>query len=80
DIEKIFGTKFVTIIAVTPKEGDAFQAPVLARVKSITDKIAQLEFVNKQNLLSLTARKSKDIRGTTDGFEVHPMVEGAMDT
>lgn len=74
-VEKVFGSKNVVVIGITPKEGDAFTPHVLSKVQRITAAILRTPGVVKGNILSLSARKAKNIVGTTDGMEVRPLME-----
>ena len=73
-VEEIFGSRYVAVIGITPKQGDVFQPAVLAKVKRITDKMRETPRVVKSNLLSVAARRAKDIVGTADGMEVKQMM------
>ncbi len=74
-IEKVFGAKHVIVIALTPKEGDIFAPPVLEKVQRITTALLATPGVAKENLLSLSARRAKNILGTPDGMDVRPLME-----
>jgi uncharacterized protein len=74
-VEKIFGSKRVVIIGITPKHGDAFQPHVLAKVHRITAAILDTPAVVKGSVLSLSARRAKNIVGTADGMEARPLME-----
>ena len=73
-VDKIFGSKFVAVIGVTPKSGDIFQPAVLEKIRAITMEIRDKPGVVKENLLSLAAGKAKDIRGNADGMEVRTLM------
>lgn len=73
-IEQVFGSKYLVVIGVTPKQGDALQAPVLAAVQRMTDKLYASSSVSKNTLLSLASRQAKGISGTADGFEARPLL------
>ncbi|MFZ2300318.1 MAG: MMPL family transporter [Gallionella sp.] len=73
-VEKIFGSKYIAVIGVTPKNGDIYQPAVLGKVQRITAALLQTELVVKENMLSLSARRAKDIIGTADGMEVKPLM------
>jgi predicted RND superfamily exporter protein/outer membrane lipoprotein-sorting protein len=79
-IEKTFGSKFVVVIGITPKTGDAFQPIVLEKVRRMTDGLRDTPGVVKGNLLSLAARRAKSIHGTSEGMEVHPLMEAVPQT
>lgn len=73
-VEKIFGSKYIVVIGVTPRNGDIYQPAVLAKIQRITSGMLQTPGVVKENILSLSARRAKDIVGTKDGMEVRPMM------
>jgi hypothetical protein len=72
--DKLFGNKFAVVIGLTPAKGDAYQPAVLDAVKDITTKLAVDKGVVRSNLLSLAARKVKDIAGSEDQLDVHPVM------
>lgn len=73
-VEEVFGSRYVAVIGITPKQGDVFQAKVLEKALRITNKLREIPRVVKTNLLSVAARRVKDIRGTKDGMEVRQMM------
>ena len=73
-IDKIFGSKFIAVIGITPKSGDIFQPAVLEKIRVVTQEIRDKPGVVKENLLSLAANKAKDIRGNADGMEVRALM------
>ena len=74
-VEKLFGNKLTVVVGITAKEGDIFQESILAKVKRITEKIESSPLVAKNNISSLSARKSKNIVGTEEGMEVRPLMK-----
>ena len=54
--------------------GDVFNPKVLEKVQRITAKLRETPRVVKANLLSVSARRAKDIRGTEEGMEVKQMM------
>ncbi len=79
-VEALFGNKFTMVVGITPKQGDAFQPAVLAKVRAITTGLMNTPGVVKSNVLSLSARKAKDIKGTADGLEVRPLMDAVPTT
>ena len=73
-VEEVFGSRYVAVIGITPKTGDVFQTKVLEKVQRITAKLRETPRIVKTNLLSLSARRAKDIKGTADGMEVKQMM------
>lgn len=74
-VEQIFGSKYIVVIGITPKQGDIYQTAVLEKVQHITAALLQTPGVVKENLLSLSARRAKNIAGSADGLEVKPLME-----
>src|SRR5262245_31360884 len=74
-VEKIFGSKYVLLVALTPTSGDAMQPAVLQKVQRITAGLTDMPYAVKENILSLSARKAKNIIGTADGLEVRPLMD-----
>jgi predicted RND superfamily exporter protein len=79
-IERIFGSKYLVVIGVTPASGDALQPEVVDTVRRITDRLYESPTVSKQTLLSLTSRQAKGIEGSADSFEARPLVDGTPDS
>lgn len=79
-IEKVFGSKYLMLIGVTPKSGDIFQPAVLERVKRMTEKLNQTPGVVRATMLSLAARKARNIQGNAEGFEAKPLMENVPAT
>ena len=73
-VEEVFGSRYVAVIGITPKQGDVFQPKVMEKVLRITNKLRETPRVVKTNLLSVAARRAKDIRGTKEGMEVKQMM------
>ncbi len=80
EVEKVFGSKYIIVVGITPKSGDIYQPDVLGRVQRITSALMQTPGVVKENLLSLSARRAKDIMGTPDGMQVSPLMREVPQT
>lgn len=74
EVERVFGSKHVVVVGVTPKEGDIYQPAVLEKVQNITAAFLQVPGVVKENIMSLSARRAKDIVGTAEGLQVRPLM------
>lgn len=72
--DRLFGNKFVVVLGITPREGDASRPEVLTAVRGITEALGRDPGIVRSNLTSLSARKVKDIRGAPDGLEVRPLL------
>lgn len=74
--EKIFGSNYVLVVAVSPKKGDVYQPEVLQRVRTISDELQKLPNVKAETLMSLTAKRAKGIAGQDESLEVKPLLHG----
>ncbi|MBI3561721.1 MAG: MMPL family transporter [Gammaproteobacteria bacterium] len=79
-LEEVFGGRNLTVIGVVPKQGGIYQPQVLAKIKHIQEEIEQLPNAVRHNILSLAARKVKQIKGSPEGMEVRPMMETVPQT
>lgn len=75
-IDAAFGSKYLMVIAITPAQGDVFQAPVLGAVERITRGLEATPGVVRATMVSLAARPAKGIRGAGDAFEARPLMDG----
>lgn len=73
-VEKVFGSKHVVVIGIRPKTGDIYQPQVLAKVERLTAAFMQTPGVVKENLLSLSAKRAKNIAGDADGLQVRALM------
>lgn len=74
-LDQVFGGRNYTIIGIVPKQGDIYQSSVLAKVKRIQEALELSPHAVRHNVLSFAARKVKQVKGGSDGMEVHPMME-----
>lgn len=73
-VENVFGSKHVVVIGIRPKQGDIYQPQVLAKVERLTAAFMQTPGVVKENLLSLSAKRAKNIAGNEDGLQVKALM------
>ncbi len=73
-IEKKFGSKYMVVIGITPKEGDIYQPQVLEKVKRMTDEVDHAPGVVRSTLMSLAARQAKGISANADGFDAKKLL------
>ncbi|MFJ4052123.1 outer membrane lipoprotein-sorting protein [Pseudomonas sp. NPDC089743] len=78
-VEEVFGSKYLMIIGITPKQGDLYQPAVLDAVRGITRQLDAQPGVVRTTLLSLASRQAKGIKGTEEGFEARALL-GSTDT
>jgi hypothetical protein len=70
EIEAMFGSKHTVVIGINPSSGDIYQDKVLSTVAAMTADFLATPGVIKENLLSLAAKRVKDIKGSDDGLAV----------
>ena len=73
DVAKVFGSKYIVVVGLTPARGDIHDPRVLAKVRQMTTEFLGVPGVVKNNVLSLYARRVKGIEGQGDGFIVEPL-------
>ena len=74
-LENVFGGRNITVIGIVPKEGDIYQPDILAKVQRIQQGIELIPEAIRHNILSFSAHKVKEIKGTPEGMEVRPLME-----
>jgi hydrophobe/amphiphile efflux-3 (HAE3) family protein len=75
-VEKIFGSRYVVVIGMTPAKGDVYDSAILSKVERITRQLRDVPGVVKSNILSFAANKAKSIAGSAEGMEVRPLMSG----
>ncbi len=70
----LFGGLNQISIAIEVKEGDIFNYPTLSKVYRITKNLYLLDGINAGRVVSLSARKIKNVRATADGFRVERLM------
>ena len=71
---KTFGGANVVLLSVEVSEGDIFNAPVLEKIKKLTEVIEQTPGANHYQIFSIARQKVKDVRATAWGIEVQPVM------
>ncbi len=79
-LEKTFGGRNVTVIGIVPRHGDIYTPAVMDKIRHIQAAIVAMPEAVKHNVVSLAARRVKDIRGDADGMVVTKMLQGGPET
>lgn len=74
-IEKIFGNKFIILIGIEAKNGSIYTEKTLGKITRITQNLQNSPHFVRNNVLSLSARKTKNIFGNEEGMIVKPLLE-----
>jgi predicted RND superfamily exporter protein len=75
DLYRTFGDKNLAVVGLFPHDRQVFTPAFLAKLAAITARIDHIPGVNPALVQSIAAPHVKDIRGTTDGIEVTPLME-----
>lgn len=75
ELERVFGGRNITVIGVVARRGDVYDSAVLEKIRNIQSGISALPEAIKSNVVSLAAKRVKDIRGDADGMTVREMLE-----
>ena len=75
ELEKLFGGRNFTVVGIAAKNGDIYNPRILAKIRNIQAGIESLPEAVKSNIVSLAAKRVKDIQGTADGMVVRQMLD-----
>ena len=79
-VEQLFGSKYVIVVGITPRDGTALAPAVLEKVRRMTDAFLAAPGVVRSSVASLAAPRAKGITGTPDGMAVRPLMEAVPRT
>ncbi|MDD5332812.1 MAG: MMPL family transporter [Rhodoferax sp.] len=79
-LEQVFGGRNFMMIGIVPKQGDIYQASVLAKVQRIQESIENLPEALRQNVMSIAAKKVKDIKADDSGLVVKQVMDHVPQT
>jgi predicted RND superfamily exporter protein len=71
---KTFGGANVVLLSIEVSEGDIFNVNVLEKIKTLTELIERTPGANNYQIFSIARQKVKDVRATTWGIEVEPVM------
>lgn len=71
---KTFGGANVVMLSVEVTDGDIFNATVLEKIKKLTEMIERTPGANNYQIFSIARQKVKDVRATSWGIEVEPVM------
>lgn len=74
EIEGLFGGRHFTIVGIVPQSGDVYRPEVLTAIRNIQTGLEQIPDVIKANVVSIAARRAKDVQGTAEGMSIKPML------
>lgn len=74
ELQRVFGGRNVTIIGVVPKQGDIYRPEILQKIRNIQNAIEAFPEAIKHNVVSLAAKRVKDIEGNEEGMAVREIL------
>lgn len=69
-----FGGSNLVSIMLEVEEGDIFKPAVLGKVQKVTQDLQYVEGVNQFQIISLAAKKAKEVRASTEGIDIQPLM------
>lgn len=72
--KEVFGGANIIGISVQRKKGDIYNLETLSKIKKITEAVELTTGVNNYQIFSIARQKVKDIRATTWGVELKPIM------
>lgn len=69
-----FGGSNLVSIMLEVEEGDIFRPAVLGKVQKVTQDLQYIEGVNQFQIISLAAKKAKEVRASTEGIDIKPLM------
>ncbi len=69
-----FGGSNMVSVMVEVDKGDIFNQTILGKVQKITQELQLVDGVNQFQIVSLASKKMKEIRSSTEGIELHPLM------
>lgn len=72
--KQTFGSSNMVSIMLEVKEGDIFNPPVLKKIQKVTKDLQLVDGVNQFQIISLAAKKLKEIRASTEGIDIKPLM------
>lgn len=74
EFSKIFGGANVVLLSVEVKGGDIFNTRTLEKIKKLTEMLELTPGANNYQIFSIARQKVKDVRATSWGIEVQPLM------
>jgi len=72
--KQTFGSSNLVSIMLEVKDGDIFQPEVLRKITRVTKELQLVDGVNQFQVISLAAKKIKEVRSSTEGIDIRPLM------
>jgi predicted RND superfamily exporter protein len=74
DVERVFGSKYVVVVGLSPKQGDIYNPLFIDKVKRVSERLSKVPGILAENMGSISARRAKSISSAADSIEVQALV------
>lgn len=74
EFSRVFGGANLVLISVEVTQGDIFNPATLGKIKKLTELLELTPGVNNYQIFSIARQKVKDVRATSWGIEVQPVM------
>ncbi|MDH3445247.1 MAG: MMPL family transporter, partial [Deltaproteobacteria bacterium] len=71
---KVFGGANLVLLSVEVKDGDIFNTKTLEKIKKLTEVLELTQGASNYQIFSIARQKVKDVRATSWGIEVQPIM------
>ena len=78
--ERLFGGRYVVVVALTPRQGNIFAHDFLSTVQALTQALARVPGATRGHTLSIANPKIKDIRGDDGGMSARAVMSKVPET
>jgi uncharacterized protein len=75
---KVFGGANLVLLSVEVKQGDIYNTPTLTKIQKLTEFLERTPGANNYQIFSIARQKVKDVRATSWGIEVQPIMWPAV--
>ncbi len=75
---KVFGGANLVLLSVEVKQGDIYNAATLTKIQKLTEFLERTPGANNYQIFSIARQKVKDVRATSWGIEVQPIMWPAV--
>lgn len=74
EFKKTFGSSNLVTMMLEVEDGDIFSPRVLAKIQKVTKDLQLVEGVDQYQIISLAAKKMKQVRASTEGIDIQPLM------
>ncbi|MCX7180479.1 MAG: MMPL family transporter [Proteobacteria bacterium] len=72
--KKTFGSSNLVSIMLEVREGDIFTTKTLGKIQKVTTDLQLVHGVNQFQIISLAAKKMKEVNASTEGIDIKPLM------